>query len=112
MLGGGAVVAGIHAAIDAASNLNKEQALLAQSMKVSGISFADNGAQIEAYIEKESRLSAFTQGDLTIGEVSIKAIRTIGLAQVYFLDTKKAGLKRYVAEPGKFMDKAPSLVGP
>ncbi len=48
---------------------------------------------------------AFTQGDLTIGEVAIKAIRTIGLAQVYFLDTKKGGFKRYVAESGKFMDR-------
>lgn len=48
---------------------------------------------------------AFTQGDLTIGEVAIKAIRSIGLAQVYFLDTKKAGGKRYVAESGKFMDR-------
>lgn len=48
---------------------------------------------------------AFTQGDLTIGEVAIKAIRTLGLAQVYFLDTKKSGFKRYVAEPGKFMDR-------
>jgi hypothetical protein len=48
---------------------------------------------------------AFTQGDLSIGEVAIKAIRSIGLAQVYFLDTKKSGFKRYVAEPGKFMDR-------
>lgn len=48
---------------------------------------------------------AFTQGDLTIGEVAIKAIRTLGLAQVFFLDTKKSGFKRYVAEAGKFMDR-------
>jgi len=48
---------------------------------------------------------AFTQGDLTIGEVAIKAIRTLGLAQVYFLDTKKSGFKRYISEPGKFMDR-------
>jgi hypothetical protein len=48
---------------------------------------------------------AFTQGDLSIGEVVIKALRTVGLAQVYFLDTKKSGFKRYVAEPGKFMDR-------
>lgn len=48
---------------------------------------------------------AFKQGDLTIGEVAIKAIRTIGLAQVYFLDTAKSGFKRYVSEPGKFMDR-------
>jgi hypothetical protein len=52
---------------------------------------------------------AFTQGDLSIGEVAIKAIRSIGLAQVYFLDTKKAGFKRYVAEPGKFMDRDGSV---
>lgn len=48
---------------------------------------------------------AFTQGDLTIGEVAIKTIRSLGLAQVYFMDTKKAGGKRYVSEPGKFMDR-------
>lgn len=52
---------------------------------------------------------AFTQGDLSIGEVAIKAIRSIGLAQIYFLDTKKAGFKRYVAEPGKFMDRDGSV---
>ena len=52
---------------------------------------------------------AFTQGDLSIGEVAIKAIRTLGLAQVYFMDTKKSGFKRYVAEPGKFMDRDGSV---
>jgi hypothetical protein len=52
---------------------------------------------------------AFTQGDLSIGEVAIKAIRSLGLAQVYFLDTKKSGFKRYVAEPGKFMDRDGSV---
>lgn len=52
---------------------------------------------------------AFTQGDLSIGEVAIKAIRSIGLAQVYFMDTKKAGGKRYVAEAGKFMDRDGSV---
>jgi len=53
--------------------------------------------------------TAFTQGDVTIGGVAIKAIRTIGLAQVYFLDTKQSGFKRYVAEPGKFMDRDGSV---
>ncbi len=48
---------------------------------------------------------AFTQGDITVDDVKIKALRTIGLAQAFFLDTKKAGFKRYVAEPGKFMDR-------
>ena len=52
---------------------------------------------------------AFTQGDVTVDGVAIKAIRTLGLAQVYFLDTKKAGFKRYVAEAGKFMDRDGSI---
>lgn len=52
---------------------------------------------------------AFTQGDLTLGEVNIKAIRTLGLNQVYFLDTDKMGGKRYVAEKGKFMDRDGSV---
>lgn len=52
---------------------------------------------------------AFTQGDITVDNVVIKALRSIGLAQVYFLDTKKSGFTRYVAEPGKFMDKDGSM---
>lgn len=52
---------------------------------------------------------AFKQGDLTLGEVNIKAIRTLGLNQVYFLDTEKMGGKRYVAEKGKFMDRDGSV---
>jgi hypothetical protein len=52
---------------------------------------------------------AFKQGDLTLGEVPLKAIRTLGLGQVYFLDTKKSGFKRYIAEPGKFMDRDGSI---
>ena len=52
---------------------------------------------------------AFTQGDITVDGVVIKALRSVGLAQVYFLDTKKTGFKRYVAEPGKFMDRDGSM---
>ena len=52
---------------------------------------------------------AFTQGDLTVDDVKIKALRNIGLDQAYFLDTKKSGFTRYVAEPGKFMDKDGSM---
>lgn len=52
---------------------------------------------------------AFTQGDITVDGVVIKALRSVGLAQVYFLDTKKSGFKRYVAEPGKFMDRDGSM---
>jgi hypothetical protein len=52
---------------------------------------------------------AFKQGDLTLGEVPIKAIRSVGLQQVYFMDTEKMGAKRYVAEKGKFMDRDGSV---
>jgi hypothetical protein len=52
---------------------------------------------------------AFTQGDITVDGVVVKALRSIGLQQVYFLDSKKTGFKRYVAEEGKFMDKDGSM---
>lgn len=52
---------------------------------------------------------AFTQGDVTVDDVKIKALRNIGLDQVFFLDVNKAGCKRYVAEPGKFMDRDGSM---
>lgn len=53
--------------------------------------------------------AAFRQGDLTLGGVDVKAIRSIGLAQVYFLDTKRSGFKRYQAEAGKFEDRQGSI---
>lgn len=53
---------------------------------------------------------AFKQGDLTLGEVPIKAIRTLGLDQIYFLDTKRMGAKQYVAEPGRFVDEDGSIM--
>jgi len=52
---------------------------------------------------------AFTQGDVTVDDVKIKALRNLGLDQVYFVDTKKAGFTRYIAEPGKFMDRDGSM---
>ena len=52
---------------------------------------------------------AFQQGDVTVDDVKIKALRNIGLDQAYFLDTKKAGATRYVAEAGKFMDRDGSM---
>jgi hypothetical protein len=70
----------------------------------------DDRRYSQANLQKpDGGTTAFTQGDVTIGGVAIKAIRTLGLAQVYFLDTKKAGFKRYVAEPGKFMDRDGSV---
>ena len=52
---------------------------------------------------------AMKQGDLTLGEIPVKAIRSIGLAQVYFLDTKRSGFKKYVAEEGRFEDRDGSM---
>lgn len=47
---------------------------------------------------------AFKQGDLTLGEVKVKAIRTMGLDQIYFLDTQRMSAKQYVSESGRFVD--------
>jgi len=52
---------------------------------------------------------AFHQGDVTVDDTKIKALRTVGLAQAYFLDTKNSGFTRYVAEAGKFMDRDGSM---
>ena len=65
-----------------------------------------NGADLR---NPDPSTRAFHQGDVTVDGTAIKALRSIGLAQVYFLDTKKSGFKRYVAEPGKFMDRDGSM---
>lgn len=43
-------------------------------------------------------------GAMDLGDADVRGIRTLGLGQIYFLDTKRAGLKQYVAEPGRFID--------
>jgi hypothetical protein len=53
---------------------------------------------------------AFKQGDLTLGEVTVKAIRTLGLNQIYFLDTTRMGAKQYVSEAGRFVDEDGSVL--
>jgi hypothetical protein len=53
---------------------------------------------------------AFQQGDMQLGEVPVKAIRTAGLAQVYFMDTKRSEPKQYVAESGRFVDEDGSIL--
>jgi hypothetical protein len=53
--------------------------------------------------------AAFKQGDLSLGEVTVKAIRSVGLDQVYFLDTKRSGFKKYVANPGQWVDRDGSI---
>jgi hypothetical protein len=52
---------------------------------------------------------AMTQGDLSLGECKVRAIRSVGLGQVYFLDTKKSKFKRYVGEAGKFEERDGSI---
>ena len=49
-------------------------------------------------------------GDLTMGEVPVTPIRTLGLDQVYFLDSKRMSSKQYVAEPGRFVDEDGSIL--
>jgi hypothetical protein len=48
--------------------------------------------------------AAFKQGDLTMGEVPVKAIRTHPLATMFLLDTKGAELVEYGSEKGKWVD--------
>jgi hypothetical protein len=48
--------------------------------------------------------AAFKQGDLTMGEVPIKAIRTHPLASMFLLDTQNAGMVEYGSEKGKWVD--------
>lgn len=53
--------------------------------------------------------AAFKQGDITMGEVPIKTVRSLGLAQLFMLDSKGCQLKRYVAEEGKWVDEDGSI---
>lgn len=47
---------------------------------------------------------AFSQGDITMGEVPIKALRTHPLAMVFGIDTKGIGGACYGSEKGKWVD--------
>ena len=47
---------------------------------------------------------AFQQGDITMGEVPIKAIRTHPLAMMFLLDTKNSEFVCYGSEKGKWVD--------
>jgi hypothetical protein len=49
-------------------------------------------------------------GDLTLGEVKVTPIRTLGLDQVYFLDENRMQAKQYVAEAGRFVDEDGSVL--
>lgn len=47
---------------------------------------------------------AFTQGDLTMGEVAIKALRDFAFDKIVGLDTENMGAVKYESEPGKWVD--------
>lgn len=70
---------------------------------------ADRRYSGASLMKPDGGTAAFKQKDLTLGECDVKAIRSVGLAQVYFLDTKRSGFKRYVAEDGKFEDRDGSI---
>lgn len=53
---------------------------------------------------------AFKQGDIPFGDVPVRAIRDFPLDVLMFLDTKKAGFKEYVSEPGKWVDEDGSVL--
>lgn len=48
--------------------------------------------------------AAFKQGDISMGEVPITAIRTHPLAMMFLLDTKNSGFVCYGSEKGKWVD--------
>lgn len=48
--------------------------------------------------------AAFTQGDLTMGEVPVKALRDLPLDMVFGLDKSEMGGVCYVSESGKWVD--------
>ena len=54
--------------------------------------------------------SAFTQKDLTMGEVPIKVIRDFPLDVMMFLDKKNSGFVNYVSEKGKWVDEDGSVL--
>jgi hypothetical protein len=54
--------------------------------------------------QPDAGTKAFTQGDLTMGEVPIKAIRDLPLDVVIGMDTKEQGGICYVSEKGKWVD--------
>lgn len=53
---------------------------------------------------------AFKQGDIPFGDVPVRAVRDFPLDVLMFLDTKKAGFKEYVSEPGKWVDEDGSVL--
>jgi hypothetical protein len=59
----------------------------------------------QAHLQRpDAGTAAFTQGDLTMGEVEIKAVRDFPLSVVMGLDRKQMDGVKYESEPGKWVD--------
>lgn len=65
---------------------------------------ADRRYSAANLMKPDGGTAAFKQGDLTMGEVPIKAIRTHPLASMFLLDTQNAGMVEYGSEKGKWVD--------
>lgn len=70
---------------------------------------ADRRYMGASLLSPDGGTKAMKQGDLTLGECTVKALRSAPLATVFFLDTKRSGFRRYVAEEGKFEDRDGSI---
>jgi hypothetical protein len=65
LAGGAGLEAGLRSTIEAARGMEEAQARLDVTMRDAGLSFDKSKSKIEEFIKSESRLSAFTQADLT-----------------------------------------------
>lgn len=65
---------------------------------------ADRRYSGNTLMKPDGGTAAFKQGDITMGEVPIKAIRTHPLAMMFLLDTKNSGYVCYGSEKGKWVD--------
>lgn len=61
-------------------------------------------------LRPDAGTAAFKQGDLTLGEVPVKAIRDFALDVIMGLDVEGADLVRYVSEKGKWVDEDGSIL--
>jgi hypothetical protein len=67
-------------------------------------------ADARTLMEPDGGTAAFQQKDLTMGAVNVKAIRTLGLAQMFLVDTKGSDMVEYYSEKGKWVDRDGSIL--
>jgi hypothetical protein len=65
---------------------------------------ADRRYSGQALPKPDGGTIAFKQGDLTMGEVPIKAMRDLPLDMVFGYDSQNSGAVKYESEPGKWVD--------